>query len=768
MRSPWSARTLSTVLPTVFGGCASHRHSRLNQSYFAVLGSKTTPTHLNFSSDDTGVLSSGMADYPFVFQACYLTLTSIAEYLGPLEVLPDQCTFGLELYDEYEPITDKPVSVKIPDLIPVDLKGNPLAYIDQLYSQEIPTAPSRRIIKWDWRPHKKPSSLIYSFLMAQYGLKIERYGKNTVTLPVDILDLKEFNLCPAPDVLEGSCAFILASGLYIATRASDKINRQKFWRYVGNATRTLSGYLSRMFQHPIAAKTLEACMLQSMATPGRAGAYSAADRLADMLRALCQDALKTKRWQNNLTLFLFEDYGPTVSMHTQAHALLMLAMQDAPRGRWKLTRRQVEGLKATFLVNSVPWETPRLYARTLGELRSEVDQRYSAPGAGRFHCAYVPAMPKVAIRALRTIKRRKPDTLATTPPPMSKKAHKVTYKVVSLEGQLIPQCTHLEDSSGVRHANLLFDSVRRRRGFMTSLYSDWAYILHRDKQIINNSTVITIGVGAGGSSRASLELGASKVRGIDIRSSFPAIPQREASYKPIEVVSSGHAQRFSWHEHVWKHGGDFRTLKSVKKDSVIILDLDWSMKEIDPYLNVLCTGKLVYVRFRACEEWLRYFISRCKPIRVERMSQHPALVHHTYIASCRGIDIGQHTGNFMTIEIQTNPYSSYDIQYDLNEAKAYVCNQLRICPMTLGGLDRAHLEEKIKRLRTCLVDMDNSESDNLKRQIAVLKDVLACLEPPYLMTQELISRLSPTCIRVLGRILGPVLTSGKLRSDLLR
>jgi hypothetical protein len=90
------------------------------------------------------------------------------------------------------------------------------------------------------------------------------------------------------------------------------------------------------------------------------------------------------------------------------------------------------------------------------------------------------------------------------------------------------------------------------------------------------------------------------------------------------------------------------------------------------------------------------------------------------------------------------------------------------CPMTLGGLDRAHLEEKIKRLRTCLVDMDNSESDNLKRQIAVLKDVLACLEPPYLMTQELISRLSPTCIRVLGRILGPVLTSGKLRSDLLR
>jgi hypothetical protein len=306
---------------------------------------------------------------------------------------------------------------------------------------------------------------------------------------------------------------------------------------------------------------------------------------------------------------------------------------------------------------------------------------------------------------------------------------------------------------------LALSSFRRCHGKHTGILSDWAAFLGK-RASVTGRYVISIGVGSGGAAVAFLEAGAKKVMGVDLRDSFPVIPQRENSYIPPEVACHSRRDDFVWSPHVWRNGGDVRTLELPDADFDVVVDLDWAAEDLIKILpRLLGTGK-IYIRVKACNHYLRHLIDALPDPLIVRMSRRPQLERHVYMIECNRYMPNLQSANYMNITVTSNKPSDYVFKYNKDDVKDYVCNQLRMSPGALCGVDKASLSDKRTSLRALLGSLpDSDEKENCARQVDALSEILTMLDQFFLWTPSELASVSSLSIRCASRILGEVLST---------
>lgn len=641
-RSPWSVETLSEVLPTSFGGSAAHRHQQLDQRFFSVLGSKTVPTHLNFCSDQAGILSGGELDYPIAFQPFYLTLTSHFQFLAAFDVLYGPLELSYVLTDQYHSLPEDPVQsdkgdVKIPWR---SLKGNPLSYVSQLQMADVPIIPPRTVIPHVAAPSLPVASLVYSSLLARYSVNtILSLNEGACTLPIDIFDIKEFNHMPLNEILKGAAYYCQCVAIANASTATLRLDAHRLRDGIAHAATGIGSLLSRLLTHP---SNIGALLTQSAETrlvPGPFGAISAAQQLIGYLVDLAYRSLQARdAYTQHLRLTFFEGKMKAAPSLAYKHACFLLATAGKTDSIYLTSFEKVRLLNAAFssVTSANPvFRTQQVMAvyRILCTKRRkgsshEVDWR-------RLSIQYCPTSIELAFRA----RRSKPRDVRVPLPSECRDIDKLTtYRSVRWVesfsvGTAIHDCYCTNTDSEI-HSERVLNMIQRPYGVYASAVSTWAAALAPYRKTIHNAHVVAVGVGHGASARVCLEYGATHVTGIDLRTSFPVSAQREGAYIPPEVVESARFMEFDWSYHVAAAGGDILRRGWGREccGAVVVLDTETGDETHSVLLLEPKEPRVIFHRVFLCDEGLRTYISRWQPSRVLVLSSSPSLRIKTYLA----------------------------------------------------------------------------------------------------------------------------------------
>jgi len=161
--------------------------------------------------------------------------------------------------------------------------------------------------------------------------------------------------------------------------------------------------------------------------------------------------------------------------------------------------------------------------------------------------------------------------------------------------------------------------MSRPIGKYSSVLSIWLEYFNKRPSIVSKRIVHSIGVGHGAVASAALQSKCLKVKGLDLRSQFPRISQREGTYIPPEVVCSGLKNNFEWHPSVWKTGGQVSLISSniegIAEDDLVVIDIDSDYRTIR-YLALTINCSNIVLRFLSCENWMRQAIAELSPDEV--------------------------------------------------------------------------------------------------------------------------------------------------------
>jgi len=755
-RSPWTARTLSSVLPTAYGGCASHRHTRLNQAHFAILGSKTVPTHISLSSDNAGQLSGGFYDYPVPFQAFYLTGTAMVQQLAPIGLLKPESWFGFAVPQRMEPISDQ--SVIAPNLtIPqVDLSSNPLAYTKVLLSSAVPDIPDPALIPHLKNPASDQRSLVYSALLDWIlSSRSAMAQTNTVGSTIDMMDLKEFLCCTPSVLLDATAAAICAAGfLKAVTKARPNVTASE--STIMDMCDVMGGYLTRLFMHPMASSSAAASLAGAVCPAGRGGGIVAAHRVGEFLRGRCSAAVIYKQWRTNLKLLLFVEHSSETNDRVLAHSLLMTAMQQSPSGTYRITDNQISVLRRVtnqFSGDSSASAAVRASA-CVSWMANTRDPCYAGTSLGSVKLRYVQTTSREALRTIRRqrmrVKPMKPTHLAALAVLPTSGSYTIDKNI---GGICQRSCACMSENDAVLRADLALQSSRRQVGSFSALTSDWNAILRCS--ISDAATpIICVGVGHGGSARSALSLGCKDVQGIDLRDSFPDVPQREASYKPPEVLVSGLSRYFSWHSHVWKRGGDVMRWKGVEAITNVVLDIDSDYRTTLRALR-RCQGEgVIVVRTRCCPHELETLVDGLRPFKLWNLSVRSDIIRKSVVlvADRRMINLSSASGHKVTItSLPVLDYRCGTIRP--SEARNYIGYLLHI---TYGqpAISQNDLANEVARLRQCASAPGCSAPlrQRLSHAADVLRDVVLATGKLLIDISYDLRHLHKDALRIAGRL----------------
>lgn len=755
-RSPWTARTLSPVLPTAFGGCASHRHTRLGQAHFSILGSRTVPTHISMCSDNAGQLSGGFYDYPVAFQAFYLTGTALVQQLAPRGLLKPDTWFGFIVPNRMEPISDQAVVAPEVNIPSVDLTSNPLAYTKTLMSSSVPDVPDKTQIPHLKNPASDQRSLLYSALLDWIlSNRSAMMHPNSVGSTIDMMDLKEFLCCTPSILLDAAAAAVCSAGfLQCITKKKPDINRAE--GRIMDMCDVLGGYLTRLFMHPMASSSAAAALVGAVSPAGRGGGTVAAHRVGEYLRSRCSAAILYKQWRNNLKLLLFVEHSSETTDRILAHSLLMLAMQHSASGTYRITDNQISLIKrvASYMNGDSSASAAVRASSCLSWLGMTRDPHYAASAPGVFRVRYVKLPANQALRELRARKMRvkpmKPNPLRTlTSLPVSG-----TYVIdKTLSGKCQRTCRCLPEAEHALRADLLLQSSRRQAGSYSALAADWNAVLRcsiQDAQV----PIICVGVGHGGSARAALSLGTKEVQGIDLRSSFPDVPQREGSYKPPEVLISGLASRFTWHEHVWKRGGDILRWKGREDATNIVLDIDSNYRTTVRALR-RCRGKgIIVVRTRCCPHELETLIDGLRPTHMWRLTVRHDIVRPSIVLVADRQMIGLESASGYRVTVLSTPVLNYQCgKLRQSELMTYIGYLLHIT-YSQPAISQNDIANEGSRLRQEASSPDCNP--NVRRRLLhaadVLRDVILVSGRALIDISHDLRHFDKDAIRIAGRL----------------
>jgi len=747
-RCPWSLPTLGQVLPTSYGGSAAHRHQQLDSKHFAVLGSKTVPTHLNLCSDQAGVLSGGERDIPLAYQPFYLTLTSVFQTLAACGADIDGRECSYILSDDYEELPEEPVKcpIKTTRLRWPSHLGNPLAYVSRLQMKEIPRQPPRDIIR-----HIDPESilardLVYSCLLQRYGqIAIKSAARGLITQPVDLFDLKEFNHIPLTQLLQGASAFAQCVAINACATASLTLDTYRLVETLNTASTAVAGLLGRLIVHKSNSATMFAQRQELRLLPGAYGAIHASDQLRGHIveMSIAELAGRKTAVKRRANLILFEEYERNGVQTVLSHALYNRALDSK-------TATPTIGSKDKMALRSVSVSrlTSACALLRIGQLQELYSQQVVRQIRGaddeiattKLSLSYCPTSEALALRARRA-KRRDVRPLAqpTRPPAKLPKRKAVQWESHFEVGALPVNCECENSDRGILLERVL-NMLQRPIGVYASAVTVWAAVIQQMVSNFRGRDVVSIGVGHGAVARCSLDSGCSTVTGIDLRSSFPISAQREGTYIPPEVYESGRPEDFEWSGFVASHGGDVSKDGWEKEcdNKTVVIDIENTAVDEHRILWRARSAATIIHRFTACEHRLRGYLDAYSPRLTLCLSSVAANAVKTYVCVLGGV--GSATGsNWTRTRLTSLPIEPLWWPDPPQEDVLRLFNSvMRPTGRTITGLNSAILKDVERELSRDVLNLD--QPGNVTRWTAVLNDVrlvLRLLElPPMAILDE--------------------------------
>jgi hypothetical protein len=740
-RSPWNLGQLTPILPVSYGGAAAHRHASINARAFSLLGSRTVPTHLNFCSDAAGILSGGEFDYPIAFQEFYLSLTNIFQVLTYCGALDPNASIAFFLTDNYEPLPSEPVECEVTRLPKWSTNpGNALCYITKFSVTEVPEIPHSSMMPHVLAEEIQPKFLIYNKLLAQHA-KHRRVFKTTTTvnLPIEFIDMKEFNHCPLNQLLTGTSWFIAAMAIHTAVVEFTRNASVALHELVYKLSRSCSGVLARTMLHPGFSDSLYAIESGVVCEPGMSGARSAADNLTGELYNTALLHLYNRSFlTERVPLILFADYSSQIAHISEIHATHLIALQAYDIRRVVITPYQwlmIKSARYSLIAQSTPLYMALNYRSIVETLCHERNLRVSTPDGifTEMRLLYCNMTPNEAIRALRALPKQIHARMMTpSAPQLSFRGltGRIKIRRTVLDGVLHPNHTCTNTSEADRIVDHFLSLIERPEGIYSSAVSVWLQILISVKYLLVGRSVLSVGVGHGAVARAALTVGSSHVFGIDLRSSFPCVSQREGTYKPPEVVSSGFAAKFSWSRYVSLTGGDIRKVKSysdLEPVDTVIIDIESDNRDLDPLFRQLPANCTVIVRLITCSDWLRYYVDALNTDIVYCTSQ--VETHkQSYILVTKKFNLFRENANFSRIDLLPQRPWRNGLHKRTETTVTRFNHIIGFTGESLKEISQTHLREVIEALTRRSYNM---EDKSVSKKFHTLKDHLKTVIEHY-------------------------------------
>jgi hypothetical protein len=752
-RSPWTIQQLSTLLPTAIGGCAAHRHQRSNQAHFATLGSKTVPTHLNYSSDDAGLLSGGFQDYPVVFQSFYLTLASVVAGLSSMNCLQSTMVIGLMLIDEYKPIDDEQITLdKDVELkSTTNYEGNPLVYVSKLEAYAIPDTPSPDTIRFELYPERDPLSLLYTKFTYDLPEKlINLEDKNSlINQPIDLMDFKEFLIVPFDTTVNSLALFIIGQSLYQTQGLTE------WGKHIKELSVKCGALLARMCTHPLSKKLQGNDSRKFSLGAGRHGGINVSRQLADELFYRCSQIMTFKLHYSKLRLYLLnEPIEKTKPAMIRYLLLLHTSQHTMANNSIYLSQNQINNL-LDFMTDPQLESTNILIkaSRHFFESQSKIKHKSKLQEISPPLYSFCNMTTSEFIRHLRNLDKPKVKTIAIKQPNIqtSKNQHLIFSRSESTN-TLTPRDTQKETDEQKLMSEMYLQSSRRAIGIHSGITTDWLVAIKLTGFMKGLTKVTTIGVGSGGSSAACLMHNCSLVQGVDLRTMFPLVTSREATFKPPEVVARGLEDRFHWHPNVWQEGGDYQSFE-IFPEGDIIIDMDLDTSHIVQIMRrIPCNSGRYMWRQRCDENHLKMILSSTPKIFAYNFSIIPTLKENIFVFYGKRSECLTHEFDYASVEITSSPIVSYKVN-GWNDRKAYVPNLLKISPDWFGDLSSATVKRVLLRLRD-YNELANEGIDKTDRDKNIKSlQIAERLRSKAPLTSFDFLKIPKNAIRCLGRII---------------
>jgi len=771
-RCPWTIDKLSTFMPVSFGGSALHRHEYLNQAAFAVLGSKTVPTHLNFCSDHAGVLSSGGVDIPIVFQAFYLTLTNWFQVLTQCSVDIENAELAYILSDDYESLPEDIVSLAKPYKVSwPSFHQNQLLFEQQIIVSSTSAPPDETIINCLPATDLRPVDLVYTHLLLCLGRRCSKaiyFG--LVNLPVDLFDLKEFNNCPLNAILKGASWFILAIALSVATEGARSIDTTVVNEYIQNIAYGVAGILARPLLHISNRSGQYVGNANVRLQPGAHGGRIAASQLAGELAMSAMTSLMAREMATfPARLILFQGTARSTAFLLRTHLTSLIIMCNRETGNIFLTSYQKRLINDATFSRTIVLDSTGLCIAARRAFSLATEKNHSR--------AELKNLPILACRtsstlALRTLRDRRPDprgrvSLKTTPnnPPS---LDIISYQCSDTLGILPVSCDCRNDSSS-RRLSLFADHLLRPLGRYASAVSIWHRVFSTLPRRIRGKEILSIGIGHGAVAATACIHGALRVVGIDLRNSFPIINQREGTYIPPEVLEAGYESSFHWHPNVARYGGDVRMFNLVTlPQTTTIMDIEQPFQFTLDCLTRLQGEGVLLLRISCCKHELAFLISIARPKRVFNLSSLAFQSTHTYLLYYTRIPIFHSSGNIESVVIKDAIVNPKQWRLRNHDLLVVFNDRLRPYGYCLENFSTHALEKTISAM---IRDTFNFNDPYVVRHRQKIQErlswILTYWRDPLSLTKEIVDQAQRSDLSLLARLIGLSVTSDQLLSYLL-
>lgn len=679
-RSPWNLSQLVPLFPTQYGGTSVHRHAA-SRNHFAVLGSCSVPTHINLSSDRAGILSGGEADYPVVFQTMYLTLINLYQNLAAHNViLPSSLAYLIP--DTLDPIDVS--SVKYPSNSTINplwpsLRGNKLAWVEDIFATEVPTVPDPTIITHIKNP--KSLDLVFSYVETKVVPNLDNKKIwDGVLSPHDIFDFKEISRVNPYDV-ETALSWVVLTDTYADALARIQApKRSSISDILHRKSILYAGAWIRIRLHPSFLPTEYNVQRLIALAPTEIGYKKPVEYMAYIFRKRVYGLIRTAGQSTIPTLILFNNWTEKAASLAKRRIAVMHIL--ATQGKLPL-----QVLREEIIKNSPPVEllerdpTTFLYAASRPLSKRVLGREYILPEVRN---AFMNMSPEEAFRTLRVHERADVlYSLETISRPLMSNHGLVRITLSPHSGICIPNesddMNHLPVDDRIRILK------RRTIGATSPLYSDWNAILHHViPQLYGQYSAYHIfGVGRGAVARFLDENRLASI-GYDLRNTFPDVAHRSASYIPPELALHGRGSHFVWSDHTFRTDGNVLEghldIFDSPQPAVAIVDLDVSMFTLVTFLRRLPVGNPAIIRFRGPEEQIKYVCSLILPDKLYALTIVNNQVVDAVLCTSKLNPIG--TGNYLRICFSKLSELSYKNDYD-----EFVLQLLDIVPDFCKNLD---------------------------------------------------------------------------------
>jgi len=779
-RSPWSLKSLAALLPTSYGGVAAHRHNEITTRLFSVLGSRTVPTHITFCTDNAGSLSGGEADYPLVFQEYFLLMTSVYQALS-LSGTKAPRDFGIHIPSPLIPLPDDRVQAPPSNVMWPRYTGNKLCYTDVIQFREIPAVPSPTIAHHISLSDISNRSLIFNCWLSRSDLRNLRLMKpSSIVLPTELLDLKEFNHCPYKDIIAGTAWYIAVMSIYDCARAGAKDSHL----FLGDAIRSnsyrISSMLARQCVHKLNANSRTNAASNIRLMPGLLGAQNAASSLSGDLIQRASAVIQSGELLDarDFQFVLFQDSSRRFNSMLLIVCMALIGMTSYD------SKKMLIKPYDKMILDSAYTRAESLHPNMLGltllnhalqDLLKGKKNGEKILWSTRSLTYYCNTTSKEAIRDFRNraidVRLRTDADTGYPPARVSPLDGRVAWSKQSLFGSLFPSHTCDMTTTDDRVLDLFCSGIMRPFGRYASAMSLWTTVLRRYSKRIAGRKVMTIGVGHGATSSVALRSGALHVEGIDLRTSFPMITQREGTYVPPEIMQCGMQSQFSWSDYVFEFGGDitaYPNLVCESRPDIIILDVEIELDDQLPLLYSIPHGTLVFFRVICCEDKAKWIISACNPLRVTNSSTVRSSKKQSWIFvyESPGYDW---VGNSNEISLDTVAKFRPKIDRSLKYTTERVNDFIRPSGYEIKEASLAHLSDVRKSLYS---DYLNSNSEWIRLQLKLTYEyvdriILWTRKDPAQLTRNDVLSLSSREARDVSRHLSCVWNDSQTIVDTL-